>query len=410
MAFSARSRPWRIFDAIAFAGIIGWVGYSAIGFNVFGQVAWPDRMVDYRLLYDFSKSIVETQRYPAQHSYPPSAIVFHYATAQFDFPTSAAIYLTCNIGAALACWWVLLSMLRIDFRPGSLVVVLLAFAAASPFFTWELRSQNCNLFFLLALLLGVWFMDRERPKSAGLCVALSFSLKLFSVLVIPYLLWKRQFRTLAWTVAFVALFWIVIPGVVFGPSGLVPVYREWFCQLQSNSSGRPDLDHPILISIHNSAHWIADGDQRGTQRIVYAVWMAWLAIAIVGWRTSRKRSDTQPDAFGLLADISLLTLGPIAVSPYFEQYHAVPYAIPATLLLHAATDVRQRPRLRMLALMFFATGLGLSLAPTDWSARGLWVNLNLMVATSGAAIVARFRQPASVPQQTVDVIAPRRAA
>lgn len=407
---SPGSPLWRVFNALALLGLIGWISYSALGTTVFGRMPWPDSMVDYQLLYQFSRDIVETQTYPPKHGYPPSAIVLHYATAQFEFPTSAAIYLALNVGAAFACWWMLYRMLRFDLRNGPLLLVLLAYTASSLFFTWELRSQNCNMFFLLALLLSAWFMGREQPMGAGFCLALSFSLKLFSVLVIPYLIWKGQVRAFVWTVAFVAVFWVPLPGLVFGPSGFVPVYREWFRQLKGNSSNQPDLDHPILISVQNSAFRIAEGDQRGANLIVYGVWMTWLVIAAVGWRTSRSRTDFPGDAFGPLADVSLLTLGPIAVSPYLETYHAIPYAIPAMLLLHAATDDRQQPRLRLLALLFFLTGLVLTLAPTGWGVRGLWVNFNLMLATGGAALIARLRHPPSVGQQNATGYASRSAA
>lgn len=406
----AGSYLWRTINVLALLGLIGWVGYDALGTNVFGRTPWPDTMVDYHLLYEYSRDIVQTQSYPARHSYPPSAIVFHYATAQFEFPVSAAIYLASNVGATFACWWVLCRMLQLDRRRGSHLLILLGYAASSWFFTWELRSQNCNLFFLLSLLFSARFVGREQPMAAGFCLALSFSLKLFSVLVIPYLLWKRQARAFVWTIAFTAVFWMLLPGMVFGPGSLVPVYRDWFQQLAHNSSNSADLLHPILISVQNSAFWIADGDKRSAKLMVSGVWMTWLAIGAVGWKTSRSRKYPPGDAFGFLADVSLLTLGPIAVSPYLEPYHPVPYAISAMLLLCAATDGGQRPRLRLLALLFFVTGCGLSAVPTGWQVRGLWVNIILMLGTCGAVIIARLRQPPSVRQQTATVFELRMAA
>jgi hypothetical protein len=367
-----------------------------MGTNVFGKGRWPDTIVDYRSIYDFSHAIVATHAYPPWHAYPPSGIALHYLTAQFDFSISAAFFLALTTTSAVGCWWLILRLLRLESCPGSPTLVLLAFAAASGIIIWDLRSQNCNLIFLFTLLLGVWYLNQQVAPAAGFWLALSFSLKLFSVLVIPYLLWKGRLRAFIWTLVFVALFWGLLPLCTYGFRGFVPVYESWYGVVTSNTQDRVVLNHPILISLRNSAHQLAAADQLGADWIVRGVQFAWVATGLFACTTMRRRKEGPGDAYGLLADIGLLTLAPIAVSPYLEPYHPVPYCISAMLLLCAAFDARQTRRLRLLALLLFTISLGLALAPFPWSVRGFFHNVNFIVATTGTLLIAWLRRSTGI--------------
>jgi Glycosyltransferase family 87 len=394
-----KSRAWQVADGLALLAVIGWLGYAALGTNVFGKKPWPDAVVDYRLLYEYSRQIVEQQTYPEKHAYPPPAILFHYATAQLSFPVSAGLYLAVTIAAAFACWWILLRMLRLNGRPGSFVLVLVALTASSSSFSWDLKSQNCNVIFLLAVLVGANFLASGRALGAGFWLAFSFSLKLFSVLLIPYLLWRGDRRALLWTMAFMAMLWVVLPACVFGWTGAIEVYGSWLEQMNAVSTSHVDASHPVLISLLNSADWLSGHDVQATSLIVNSFRIVWLVVCLAGLIASRLRIDVPGDAFGLLADISVLILAPIAVSPYLEPYHTVPFAIPALLLLHAATDIRQHTGLRLLAVLLFASIVVLSALPAPWEIRGLTVNLKLLVGTGGVVAVAWLRRPREVIQK-----------
>ena len=267
-------------------------------------------------------------------------------------------------------------------------LAFLGYLVASPFFHWELRSQNCNLLFLMAVLMAASCLQRRRFSAAGGFLALSIALKLFSILVIPYLLWKRQFQAFAWTAIGMVAFWIVLPAIVFGPERFDTVYRGWLYQMAESSRNVADLAHPILISLPNAAHAV---DAQNAGWIVGAVWLVWTTVAAFGAVAAWYRRDTPADAFGLLADIALLILGPISVSPYLEPYHPIVCAIPAMLLICATADSQQRSRVRLLAASLFMCGIVLSFYPAHWSARGLWVNAEMLLLAGGAALIAHLR-------------------
>jgi hypothetical protein len=388
MAGTPATRAGRVLDGLALAALAFWVGHDALAKNLFGEVPFPRSIVDYAILYDASRRVIDTGTYPPGYPYPPSAVVLHYATARFPFPVSAALWLGVTMAATLTCWLTLARLLRLGRRPGALLLLLPAYASTASFLQWDLRSQNCNVVFLAALLLGVSCLRRDRAADAGFWLALGFSLKLFSVLCFPYLLWTGRRRELAWGLGFVAVFWLLLPAALLGADGTVRAYAGWFAQLREASDSSRLVGHPILISLHDSAAWLAGGDALRAGLVVNAVRVLWLVTFAGAWVLTRGREG---GSYGLLADVSLLTLAPIALSPYLEPYHAVPFAVPALLLLHAAADVRRPGRQRLAALLLFAASFAVLAVPSPREVRGLVVNVKLLLAVGGVAVLARLR-------------------
>jgi hypothetical protein len=385
----------RLADRLALLALIGWIGYAALGTNVFGERPWPDGVVDYHLLYDYSKQVVAQKTFPPKYAYPPSAVILQYGSAQFPFAVSAALYLALTIVSALASWWILLRLLGLDHQPGKTALGLLALVPVSSCFSWDLKSQNCNVLFLVTVLLGIQCLVKNRPRRAGFWLALSVSLKLFPVLLLPYLLASGRCRACAWMLGFLGVFWIVLPLYVFGPSGTIEVYDHWGDQMRDVSRSQVDFNHPILISLQNSAHWWAAHHGPSRELSVNMIRSAWLGLGFAGLLAFWRRRNVQDNVFGILADVSLLLLGPIALSPYLEPYHPVPMAIPAMLLLAAVGDSQQRAGIRSLALAFFVAACAMRLVPSPWAMRGLMMNLCLLLMVGGVMAVAWLRRPSS---------------
>lgn len=378
-------RTRTVLEISGFIALVGWIGYSAMGTNVFGRQPWPNTMVDYRLLYDYSRQVVTTQIYPTKYAYPPPAVVMQYATTAVDFPIAAAVYLGVNMVAVLASFALLRSMLKLQ----SWFLTFLAFVVVAPFFNWELRSQNCNGIFVLTLLLAVRGMLKNHAISTGGFLALSVALKLFSIFVVPYLLWTRQWRAFVCFGISTVLLWYVMPTIVFGSDNLDAVYSAWLGQMADNAKHDVDFIHPILISLQNSAYWLSNGNTVNASWIVRGVWLAWLVLGLMGAWSSWIRPSRDHD--GILADVSLLVLGPISLSPYLETYHPVVGVIPAMLLISVASRASLRFRIRAVASLFFTAGLVLSVWPTPWQARGLWVNLDMFLLVGGSVLVAHLK-------------------
>lgn len=389
-------RVWRRWDVVAVVGLVVWLLIDLTGRTVFGSVPWPESAVDYRIMYDASRLVVETHQYPTGYPYPPPAVAVHAASAVFPFPVSAAVWLALTGLAAGACYLTLARVLGLHRRPGLLVLLPLAHLVVAYYFQWDMRSVNCNLIVLAAVLFGCAALAAGRDTAAGFWFAASIALKMFPVLVLPYLAWTRRWRALAWAAVFSFVFWVVVPAAVYGSDSFRAVYAGWVGELTRATDPGTKDNHPILISLDKAARHAASGDAALAQGIALAVCAAWVIVGLAGAAACWGKRER--DAVSIFVHVSLLVLGPVAVNPYLEAYHLVPLVVPALVLLVVAADPRRPVPVRVVAAVGFALGIVARKVYGPWPLRGLVVNAQALILCGTAVWVtwARSRVPADV--------------
>src|SRR4051794_7612921 len=101
---------WRFFNAAAVVALTAWVGYDALGTNVFGSKPLTETMVDFHIQREQSVYLVTHKSYDPEsmaHAYPPSAAILIYAASHFPLRVATGIWLALSIGSALGSLWVL---------------------------------------------------------------------------------------------------------------------------------------------------------------------------------------------------------------------------------------------------------------------------------------------------------------
>ena len=378
-------RAWRRWDVVAVVGLAAWLLLDLTGRTLFGSVPWPQSAVEYRILYDASRHVVETHQYPAGYPYPPPAVAIHAVSAVLPFGASASIWLALTGLAAGACYLTLVRALGLHQRPGLLVLVPLAHAVVAYYFQWDMRSINCNLIVLATVLFGCAALARSRDRVAGFWFALAVALKVFPVLVLPYLAWTRRWKAFVSAVVFSFVLWVAVPVVAFGADGFGAVYGGWFDELTRATDPGTKDNHPILISLDKAALYAAAGDAAQAKGIALAVCVAWVLVGLAG--AAGCLGKRERNAASILVHVSLLVLGPVAVNPYLEAYHLVPLAIPALVLLAVAADLRRPVQVRVVAAVGFVLGMAILKVSSPWPLRGLLVNAQALVLCGTAVWV-----------------------
>jgi hypothetical protein len=384
------ARRW---DVVAAVGLVGWLAFDLTARTLFGSTPWPQSVVDYRILYDDGRHVVATHEYPAGYPYPPPAVAVHAASAAFPFATSAAIWLALTGLAALASYAALAGTLGLYRRPGSLLLLPLAHLVVAYYFQWDMRSINCNLIVLAAVLFGCSALARGAGVRAGFWFALAVALKVLPVLLVPYLAWTRRWRALASALAFSLVRWVGVPLAAFGAGGFAKVYAGWGGELTRATDPAAKLAHPILISLDKAALYATEQNPLAAKFVIAGVCVLWVGVGLGGAVASRLAHPR--DGFAILAHASLLVLGPAAVNPYLEPYHLVALAVPSLLLLAVAADVRRPGWARLLAAVGFAAGLLILKFSSPWPLRGLLVNAQALVLCGTAVAVAWSRAEAA---------------
>jgi hypothetical protein len=223
-----------------------------------------------------------------------------------------------------------------------------------------------NLVLLAMMLLGFWWMQKNRPWLGGGMFALATAIKVFPVAVLPYLLWRRHWAAAASMVVCTLLLLFVVPAPVRGFERNAAELKTWYSAMVGSSSekgfGQRDeqnwswVNQSIIAVTHRlvrpvnyfqddpgrapATMNIADVDYKTANLIVLAV--SGLLGLIFIWAIP-KRSKMTPRSTA--EELGILFCLMTVASPLARQYYFMWLFLPLTVLMHRAAD-DPRPRVR----------------------------------------------------------------
>jgi hypothetical protein len=96
----------------------------------------------------------------------------------------------------------------------------------------NLANVQFNIYMLLLACLVMFYFVSNKNVLLGLVLALSISLKIYTVFILFYFIYKREWRPALWTVVFLLLF-SSITFFVFGFESAMAYYRQWYVEIAS---------------------------------------------------------------------------------------------------------------------------------------------------------------------------------
>ncbi len=391
-------RP-RLFAAATLVALAVYLLYHLTQFRP-ASFADPTAMVDFTIQYFMSKSIVATGHYPdlAAHQFfpypPPMAILFS-LFGVVDLASARALW---AVVKAVALVWVLVGGLRLieaEARAERWLIVIGAVVCADPVVHWDLRTYN-NLLVYLALIVGALLAER-RAWRAGALLALSATLKLYSGLFLPWLLWRGCHRWLLASLAVLVLLWVVLPLALFGFAESVTLYREWWGQVAYAGTPAFYAAPAPLVTLRHGLAGLFGIEPFGPAMapLLLATRLAWVGLlglyVLVGRKPRTAGRPVTP------SDAVVLMLAPLPFSPILQPPHGAVMLLGAMILVGAALDPRHSPRLRLTVAIAAATGFFLGKLAPDWSLRGAVLFASFVAQVIGLTLLrmAADRAPAS---------------
>ena len=346
--------------------------------------------------------------------YPPLPAVLLAIPSYFG---KAPLYLCLSFLNAVA-WWMTAqlsnAMTGSGKIPGPWLFALPGFVTISFVFDMFDLGQP-NLVLLAMMLLGFWFLQHERPWMAGSMFALATAIKVFPVAVLPYLVWRRRWASVASMVVFLGIFLFVVPAPVRGFQHNVSELKTWFQGMVGSSSEQGFgqraeqnwswVNQSIIAVTHRLTRPVnynqddpqkpartmnvADVSFKTANLIVVAISLAiGLGYIVVMPPASRRTERSDAEELGIL--FCLMTVA----SPLARQYYFMWLFFPMTVLIHrAAWDPRPRVRAgtwALLALAGLLLLLALPLFPIDLQA---WGNNLAATAVLAAGLVWHILHP-----------------
>nr|WP_249127739.1 glycosyltransferase family 87 protein [Bradyrhizobium lablabi] len=318
------------------------------------------------------------------------------------------LYLSLSLLNA-AAWWMVgqlsNAMTGSGRIPGPWLFALPSFATITFIFD-QFDLGQPNLMLLAMMLYGFWLLQRARPWMAGCMFALATAIKVFPVAVLPYLVWRRQWKATAGTLVFLGLFLFVVPAPFRGFEHNAAELKTWYRGMVGSSSekgfGQRDeqnwswVNQSIIAVTHRLTRPvnynqddpnkpprtmnIANFDFKTANYVVVAIsLLIGLGFIAVMPPASRRTERSDAEELGIL--FCLMTVA----SPLARQYYFMWLFFPIAILAHrAAYDPRPRVQAGTWILMALAGGLmllSLPLFPTDIQAYG-----NNLAATAVLAV------------------------
>jgi Glycosyltransferase family 87 len=331
---------------------------------------------------------------PFEFIYPPLPAVLLAIPAWFG---KIPLYLCLSLLNAVA-WWMTgqfsNAMTGSGRTPGPWLFALPSFVTITFIFDMFDLGQP-NLMLLALMLYGFWLIREARPWFAGSMFALATAIKVFPVAVLPYLVWRRQWKEVASTLVFLVVFLFVLPAPFRGFEHNVTELKTWYRGMVASGSekgfGQRDeqnwswVNQSIIAVTHRLTRPVnynqddprkpprymnvVDVSFKTANLIVVAISLAiGLGYIAVMPPASRRTERSDAEELGIL--FCLMTVA----SPLARQYYFMWLFFPMTVLIHrAAYDPRPNVRAGTWALLAVAgilLLLALPLFPIDLQAWG----------------------------------------
>ncbi len=105
--------------------------------------------------------------------------------------------------------------------------VFLSFVFAGRFIRDNFHLAQMTTLMLYLSLEGLQFIQHNKPKPGAALIALGINIKLLPLVLLPYLIWRKQFKAAVYTFAFFCFF-LALPAVFIGKQQNKQLLGDWW--------------------------------------------------------------------------------------------------------------------------------------------------------------------------------------
>jgi hypothetical protein len=372
------------------------------------------------------------------YRYPPFFIIAFIPLWALPAKAAAFVWILLSVLAIIACSLILNSaMPAFLLDKYKMAVWVITVLVVAQYFVMVVHYGNAHLAAIFLLFAAFHFYFRKRLPLAGFLMALSITIKLTPLALLPYFALKKQWRFLALTGLFLVAI-NLLPSFYFGFSKNADLLKTWYTHVIADQQFH-EMNGPINLSLkgemrryltevdYNSR---VDGDVNYRsinlislpQKTVDRIWIAVASILfILGltliWWTARRRSGNDARAQVLL-ELGLMICLMLFIGPLTSKIYFIALLWPVFFLaVFAFTSSSPEGKFSKRALIIVAAiNLILPLLPGSSIQRLLlvvgvdfFVNCLVMLALAYALISTRRISPAQADKQQRPFLSPAKA-
>ncbi len=308
----------------------------------------PKGTGDFFLLESGAQRLLHDGVYPHNQFYPLPAYLLARAARWLGQPLDYLVWTAVSLGSlmAMAVWSARQGRPLPGWLPGfgNGLLVVLAILAAHFGLQWDFRAHNVNLIQLLLLWLAL-LAGPSRPWLGGFWLAAAGALKLYGLVLLPWLLWRGYRRWCAATAAWCLLFFAVLPLLALGPAEAWRLTGNWLAQTLAMSDPAVEATFVATLATLRSTLAAALDLPLTAPALSLPLWLCRAVLVAAAawalWRLARHERHADCRLFGEGAVLAAL---PLAFSPVAQPHHAV-VALLATLWLALRLPLARRAQI-----------------------------------------------------------------
>jgi hypothetical protein len=316
-----------VFFLVALAG---WVF-----FTLFKASSFPGQPFggDYGTNLEQSTQVLERHSFPYGFTYPLPCILMRY-------------YLFKIGGNYSGILWVCLIAFSVYFSTRFLVeqfytgdarytysYVVLAFLPVAYYVQWDLKALNCNQIVLGLVMASVLCLKRKAHVRSGIFLALGVALKLYPIVILPYLLIRKKYRIVLAALAGIVVFFVLIPVIVLGAPDFAELTGKWLESIAS--TGAPDFIvhvvayktslHYAILSLlsHGDMSALSTRSLENGKHIASLLKIIFAVPALIYLFFDLRRPSLPGEVDHLTLNIILILLGSLLFSELLQPHHGV---------------------------------------------------------------------------------------
>lgn len=329
------------------------------------------------------------------NTWPPLFSVFSVLLAMGDNVSSFFIRFIWLLGSIISMYYIISITVEMIFKKpldfqangnGIMIqepIIIVPLLIILRFIMDNLANVQINIYMLLGSLLCILCFIKKKYTWLGFILALTISLKVYTIFILFYFLYKREFKPVIWTILFLVVL-NAISFMVFGFDQAVHYYQHWMTEVAPRSFvanhknqsifgaflrffTSEDPDHNMYVNILSlKPHFV--------KQITY---ITVAVAAIFPAMLLRKKLKDRSSLHSFLAYSLILTiiplLSPVSWKPYFI-FLWFPYFILNILLFNVNSQLN-KTTLNLLKYFFgvsvllnvFSTELFIGGTLSDWT-------------------------------------------
>lgn len=414
-----RVKP-RVVDRLCIAALIGTIFISALARLVStpSHLPTPDKMYDYTLNTQMSQEVCDQGQYPPSFMYPLPGVLFWHLFGVLNFKAGAMAWLLILPTCMIACVFLSGRLTGLGGKGVNRGVgLVLACIAAEYFLKWDLRVNNLNSFYLLLLLVGIGCWQKEKFIWAGILLGLATALKIYSVALLPYILFRKEWRLALVMILSMVVFFVAVPVLYFGLSETILLTKQWVAAVRSDSRPEFMLSYPAFkVSLawiamlllnpeashgrHNLVDWSFDS----IGIVLHVVCIIWV-LMVIAYFVINLRSKVAPERkrLAFMLDVSVLLFCLFPASVFLEPHHLVVLLLPAICLVGVMLSPDFDKKTRVIAGATLAVS-EILIEAFQKQFRGTGIMIALVLYLAGIYIIRRGLRADPVAERKTDSI------